>query len=222
MEILLIILQVAAVLMAVTFHEVAHGWVAYRLGDPTAKLAGRLTLNPIKHLDPFGSVILPLLLAFSGGILFGWAKPVPVNFRALRNLRHDAIMVSVAGVAANLACALAAGFVVRFLLQAAPAGSDLIYMILLFLTFFVYINTILAVFNLFPLPPLDGGRILVMVLPGPLGARLDRLQPFSMLILVVLLFSGVAGSIISFFTEPVLSLALGQDGMVFFKRCIGP
>lgn len=171
-------------LLAVTLHEVAHGYAAERFGDPTARLLGRLTLNPLRHLDPIGT----LALLFFG---FGWARPVPVNFRNLRRLRQDMIMVATAGPFANFAMALLSALLLRSL----PAGgaSDAALLIVaeplaLMAAFSLYINVILGTFNLLPIPPLDGGRILTGLLPQGPAALLARLEPFGFLIVIFLVF----------------------------------
>lgn len=180
------------VLLAVTVHEVAHGWVAYRLGDPTAKLAGRLTLNPIKHLDLFGT------LAFVITRMVGWAKPVPVNPANLRNPRQDMIWVAAAGPAANVL--LAIGFAAlfhladRFLLGAAPRAISV--PLLLIARYGVYINLGLAVFNILPVPPLDGGNIVLGILPRDLAIRYEQLKPYGFILLLVLIFTGVVAKVV--------------------------
>jgi len=158
-------------IFSVTIHEVAHGYVAYRLGDHTAKLAGRLTLNPLKHLDFVGSFLLPAILKFMGSpIIFGYAKPVPVNFANLRNYRMGTILVSSAGVLSNLAVAIISGAIFQFLTQDGntfynPPITSMISDINYMLYYSVIINCVLAVFNLIPIPPLDGSKILGMFLP---------------------------------------------------------
>jgi Zn-dependent protease len=173
------------VLIAVTFHEAAHGFVAHLLGDDTAWRMGRVSFNPFKHIDPFGTIVLPaLLLLARSPFLFGYAKPVPVNFRALRHPRRDMILVAAAGPVMNLILATLAalGF---HLLGYAPdllvrfVGENLRNLLVL--------NVVLAVFNLVPLPPLDGGRILVGVLPKALARPLARLEPYGLIILIGLL-----------------------------------
>jgi Zn-dependent protease len=173
------------VLIAVTFHEAAHGIVAHWLGDDTAWRLGRVSLNPFKHIDPFGTIILPaLLLLARSPFLFGYAKPVPVNFRALRHPRRDMILVAAAGPVMNLILATLAALGFHLLAYAPDlvvrfVGENLRNALVL--------NVVLAVFNLVPIPPLDGGRILVGVLPKPLASPLARLEPYGLVILIGLL-----------------------------------
>ncbi|NVM56969.1 MAG: site-2 protease family protein [Desulfobacterales bacterium] len=219
-----LVVMIAPLLFAVTIHEAAHGWVAYRLGDPTAKWYGRLTLNPIKHLDLMGSLLLPLMLKLIGSpIIFGYAKPVPVNFSNLRNYRRDTILVASAGVAANLGCALVCGMIFQILLHFRSFWIegilrhivlDLFYM----LGYSVLINSILAIFNLIPLPPLDGSRILSMLLPPQYSAQFASIERFGMIILIFLLLTGVLNSILSFFIIPLLRISLGSVGLSIFLQ----
>ena len=184
---------VLPLVIAITFHEAAHGFVAHALGDNTAYDRGRVSFNPLKHIDPFGTLMLPamLLLAHSP-FLFGYAKPVPVNFRALRNPRIDMVWVALAGPATNIALALAAAAAFHILnyvpANAAQWVADNLKNALL-------INVVLAVFNMLPIPPLDGGRVAVGLLPRALGAPLARLEPFGMLILIgILILLPIVGS----------------------------
>ncbi len=184
---------VLPLVIAVTFHEAAHGFVAHRLGDNTAFDLGRVSFNPLKHIDPFGTLILPAILLMSHSpFLFGYAKPVPVNFRALRSPRIDMVWVALAGPATNIALALlaAAAFHVVDYLPANTARwvADNLKNALV-------INVILAIFNMMPIPPLDGGRVAVGLLPKALAMPLSRLEPFGMLILIgILILLPLAGS----------------------------
>ena len=188
-----------AILFAVVLHEIAHGWVANRLGDPTAARMGRLTLNPIAHIDLFGTILIPLLLVVAQSpFLFGYAKPVPVNFYKLRNPKRDMIWVAAAGPIMNLFLALCAVLFLKSLnslfggMGTFPQGWLAANSLVFFhdmAIFAVQINVLLAVFNMFPLPPLDGGRVLVGLLPEPYSSTVARIEPFGFLILVTLLMT---------------------------------
>ena len=172
-------------LLAITLHEAAHGYAALRFGDQTALMMGRVSLNPFRHIDPFGTVLLPLLLLMTAGMMFGWAKPVPVNFANLRNPRWNGVIVAAAGPAANLLLLfLSLGLV--WLLPLVPSFME--SWLAANLVNSVMINLILFVFNLFPIPPLDGGRIAVGVLPRELAYPLARVEPYGMFIVIFLLF----------------------------------
>ncbi len=186
------------VLVAIIFHEVAHGWVAYRLGDPTAAQRGRLTLNPIAHIDLFGTILIPLLLIISRSpFLFGYAKPVPVNFYTLRKPKRDMIWVALAGPVTNLLLALGCIGALKLLIPlfAGAAHSEngawleFFAPISLMARNGVLINVVLAVFNAFPIPPLDGGRVLVGLLPEPQSSMLAKVEPYGCLIIIVLLMT---------------------------------
>lgn len=185
------ILSLVILLFSVIIHELAHGYVAYSLGDPTAKYAGRLTLNPLNHLDPFGSVILPLLLFIAGSpFLFGWAKPVPVNPYNFTDKKYGEIKVSIAGPASNLSLAIFFGLILRFLPDAIIASNQ---GIAIALGYIVAINIWLAIFNLIPVPPLDGSWILFSFLPIQLEYVKTFLKQYGIVILVLLiLFAGSA------------------------------
>jgi Zn-dependent protease len=173
------------VLIAITFHEAAHGYVARFLGDDTASRLGRVSLNPLRHIDPFGTILLPGLLLFARSpFLFGYAKPVPVNFRALRNPRIGMVLVAAAGPAMNIGLAIVAALSFHLLVYLPVTMAQ---WAALNLKNAVIINVVLAVFNLFPLPPLDGGRIAVGLLPNVLAKQLARVEPYGMMILIGLL-----------------------------------
>lgn len=190
---------VLPVLVAVILHELAHGYSAYLLGDPTAARMGRLTLNPIAHIDLLGTLLLPFLLIMTGApFLFGYAKPVPVDFTNLRNPRRDMVRVAAAGPIMNLILAGLSAFVLKFLLSLQLITDGLVARNLLNS---VLINVVLAVFNLFPLPPLDGGRVATGLLPRQPALALARLEPYGMLIVIFLLMTGILGDILQ---PPVL------------------
>jgi len=174
----------------VSVHEFSHGWVANKLGDPTAKNAGRLTLNPFKHIDPFGSILLPAILFFFTHMIFGIAKPVPVDFRRLRNPKQDMIWVGAAGPMANFAMALGGSLIIN----AWGIGADNLPGFIL--RIFVLINIILGVFNMIPIPPLDGSRVLMGLLPRKQALTLSRIEPFGIVIILVLFFLGFLTPII--------------------------
>ncbi len=190
-------------LLGVILHEVAHGWVANKLGDPTARLMGRLTLNPISHIDPFGSILIPgILLLSHSPFLFGYAKPVPVNFRNLRNPKKDMVWVALAGAAANLLLALGFSILLRILLVASPLlESPFLSLVLLPLVQMIYfgikINVALAIFNLIPIPPLDGGRVMVGLLPLQAAYKYSKIEPYGFFILIGLLVTHILDWLIS-------------------------
>jgi Zn-dependent protease len=220
----LIAILALPMLFAITVHEAAHGWVANRRGDHTALMLGRVTFNPIKHIDPVGTIAVPLgifLLSSLGGapFLFGWAKPVPVNWRKLGHPRLDMALVAAAGPTANLLMALAWGLMITFLdLLSASAAFANAGWVMEFFTLMcaagVLINLVLMVLNLFPLLPLDGGRILNAALPPRLSYYYSRLEPFGLIILILLLFSGAFSMILFPAVSAVLSVIPGADIVV--------
>lgn len=183
-------------IFAITVHEVAHGWAANQLGDPTAARLGRLSLNPLRHVDPVGTVLVPLALKLLGSpFLFGWAKPVPVNWRNLRHFRRDVALVAAAGPAANL------GMLIGWSLLLGSAAADTSFIKDMCWTGVLFNATIMTL-NLIPIPPLDGSRIVTAVLPARLAAAYNRLEPFGLLLTALLLFSGILGGLLG----PMLGL----------------
>lgn len=178
-------------LFSLTVHESAHAWTANRLGDPTARRLGRISLNPVVHIDPIGTILLPLVAFMAGGLIFGWAKPVPVNPRNLKNYRRDFLLIAAAGPASNLLLATAASLLMR-VGPAGAAASGGIASVLFDMGFMVIqLNLLLAVFNMIPIPPLDGGSVLAGLLPGPLADGYDRvIRPYGFMILLVLMMTG--------------------------------
>jgi len=185
------------VLFAVVLHEVAHGWVADKLGDDTARWMGRLTLNPIKHIDPIGTVLIPiLLLVMQSPFLFGYAKPVPINWRKLRNPKRDMVWVALAGPLTNLALALLSTAVLMLAVMMPESMLWVTKPLALMCQASIIINLVLFIFNLLPLPPLDGGRVAVGLLPGPMAYQLSKLERYGFIIIVVLLVMGWLQAII--------------------------
>jgi len=179
------------VLFAITVHEVAHGWVASKLGDPTALMLGRLTLNPIKHIDPIGTILVPAVLLYLGGFIFGWAKPVPVTWRNLKHPKRDMVLVTIAGPLANLLMAIFWGMAAKlgymWVSEIPRFAMPLIYMG----KAGIIINTLLMVLNLIPIPPLDGSKVLMGLLPNRYSYYIALLEPYGFFILLALIFTGV-------------------------------
>ncbi len=221
-------------LFAMVLHEYAHGWVAHRNGDPTARLQGRLTLNPLAHIDPFGTIILPLMcLLLPGSFFIGWAKPIPVDPRNLRQPRRDMALVAAAGPGMNLLLAVMSAVLLAGLLAIDPTlmaswppqpgqepRRDLLGMVLLpvaaMALYSVFINVLLMVFNLIPIPPLDGGRVLTSLLPARAAASLMRMEPYGMMVIVVLLMldpqihviGTITGTLVTFMAQTILTTVL--------------
>ncbi|MBA2690348.1 MAG: site-2 protease family protein [Burkholderiales bacterium] len=197
------------VMFAITLHEAAHGYVARHFGDPTAYMLGRVTLNPIKHIDPIGTILVPLLSLLLGGILFGWAKPVPVNFAQLRNPKRDMFWVAAAGPGANLVMIIFWAVIIR-LAGVIPDNPFALPMVLMGEAGMI-INAVLMVLNLVPLPPLDGGRIAVSLLPMPWAGHLAKIEPYGFFILIALLFTGMLNIVIG----PLIKGTLQQISSLF-------
>jgi Zn-dependent protease len=190
--------------LSLSFHEAAHAWTADRLGDPTARMLGRLTLNPLSHIDWIGTVLFPLLAMYSGLPIIGWAKPVPVNMRNLRHPRRDFAVVAAAGPISNLIIALAGATV----LMVIPGGATALASgtsVASFLVMAVVVNVLLAVFNMIPVPPLDGGNVLAGLVPEETARVIDQLRPYGFLVLYALMLTGVLSAI----TWPVQRAILG-------------
>ena len=194
-----LLIWIIPVLFAITLHEAAHGWTASKFGDHTAKMMGRVTLNPVKHIDPVGTILVPAaLLIMSVGFIFGWAKPVPINFQALRSPKSDMIWVALAGPSANLIMAigwlliffLATNMNILILQRMADAG--------------ILINILLAIFNLLPIPPLDGSRVISALLPNPLAYKYNQLEQYGFVILIGLMWFGG----FSYIVLPIVRLVL--------------
>ncbi|MDP6728010.1 MAG: site-2 protease family protein [Gammaproteobacteria bacterium] len=198
-----LLIWVIPVLLAITLHEAAHGWMASKFGDHTARMMGRVTLNPVKHIDPVGTIVVPLaLLVMSTGFIFGWAKPVPINFNALRSPKSGMIWVALAGPGANLIMAIGWIFIailsinIPVMLKMAGAG--------------IFINILLAVFNLLPIPPLDGSRVISALLPNPLAYKYNQLERYGFVILIGLMFIGG----FSYIVWPIVGLALSSLSVI--------
>ena len=185
-----ILIAFCVLLVSLTVHEAAHAFTADRLGDRTARLLGRVSLNPAVHIDPIGTILFPLIAIMTNVPVIGWAKPVPVNGRNLRNERRDFVLVAAAGPASNLALAAIAAFVWRML----PGGAD--ELIATIVQRALLMNVLLAVFNMIPVPPLDGGNVLAGLLPIPLARQYDRLRPWGFLLLYGLMLTGTLGAIV--------------------------
>jgi Zn-dependent protease len=200
------------VLIAITFHEVSHGFVANRLGDPTAKMMGRLTLNPIAHIDPVGTILLPLMMIVltNGQFVFGYAKPVPINPSNFKDPKRDMAISAAAGPITNILLAILSMLILKFVLIPSSVffpgiiTTTVLKPLTLMLTSSIIFNVILAAFNLIPIPPLDGGRVLVGFLPHKQAVSYSKIEPFGFIIVIVLIYSGVA----NYFVMPLVRLFL--------------
>lgn len=207
-----IVVWALPILFAISLHEVAHGWVASWFGDQTARLSGRLTLNPIKHIDPIGTILVPLLLLAVSNFIFGWAKPVPVDPRNLRHPRRDMAIVAMAGPLANFLMALCWGGIAKLSLLAVQTGDGWFGVPLLYMGGAgIMINIVLMVLNLIPLPPLDGGKVLTSLLPPRTAYYVNQVEPYSFFILVLLIFTGV----LNYVMVPPVFFLIGWIGSLF-------
>ena len=206
-----VIIYALPILFAITVHEVAHGWVASKLGDKTALMLGRLTLNPLKHIDLIGTVLLPLVLLLMGGFIFGWAKPVPVNPNNLKKPRRDMALVALAGPVSNIIMAFIWAGIMKLGLVLMSHGFQFALPIRLMGQAGVMINLILMALNLMPIPPLDGSRIISAILPAKWAYKYDRVAPYGIFILLILLITGI----LHFFLWPPIILLQKLIAIIF-------
>ena len=196
-----LLMTIAVLFFSLSIHESAHAWTADRLGDPTGRYLGRVTLNPVAHIDLMGTIVFPLLGIFFGGFIFGWAKPVPVNTARLKNPRKDHLLIAAAGPVSNIVAAAVFLVGVKIITSSmdpmAIREHGVVYPLFWMCQTGLFLNVILAVFNLFPIPPLDGSWILAGVLPSNLAAVVDKMRPYSFILLIALLMSGVFGMILN-------------------------
>ncbi len=208
MDIQRLVVSVIPILLAITIHEVSHGFVANKLGDPTAKFMGRLTLNPLVHIDPVGTILMPIMLfVFTNGqFVFGYAKPVPINPMNFKDPKRDMAISAAAGPITNIILAVLSQLILSFILlfhsQSGGAGNAIVTPLAMMFEFSIIINIVLAVINLIPIPPLDGGRVMVGLLPHKQAVSFSRIEPYGFIIVILLLITGIA----HIFIYPVINL----------------
>jgi Zn-dependent protease len=208
------IISLFVVLFAITVHEASHGWAALKMGDPTAYHMGRITLNPIRHIDPVGTILLPLILIIMGAPPFGWAKPVPVNPLNLKDPRRDNLIISIAGPASNLSVAVIAFIVLKILMSLSPSLmysgrgglSNLLSPLITIVYYTIVINVILAFFNLIPIPPLDGSGVVMGLISEEAAQKYEQIRPYGFFILILLIMTGFIGRILGVILQIVNSL----------------
>lgn len=207
-----LIIYAVPVLFAITVREVAHGWIASKLGDQTAKIMGRLTLNPVKHIDPIGTVVVPVMMLIVSPFILGWAKPVPVDWRNLKRPKQDMAWVAIAGPGANLLMMIFWAVLAKLIIVSGLGNYHYSIPVITMAMVGIGINIVLMVLNLIPIPPLDGSRVLSALLPPKAAYQYNRLEPYGLIIVLLLLFSGVLGkfffSVVDFFNSAVKSLIL--------------
>jgi Zn-dependent protease len=201
-----ILIWAIPILFAVTLHEVAHGWVAGKLGDKTATMLGRVTLNPFKHIDLVGTIIVPILFLVVGGFIFGWAKPVPVDWRNLKNPRRDMALVALAGPGANLLMALFWGLIGKMSVEFYKLGYEPFKILAVMGAAGISINLMLMIINLIPIPPLDGSRVVTSLLDREWAMQYEKIEPYGFMILVLLIFTGILSMILHPVYETVQSV----------------
>jgi len=205
-----IAMAIIPILFAITLHEVAHGWVAYQFGDPTAKMLGRITLNPLKHIDVFGTILVPALLLSMGGFLFGWAKPVPVDPRNFKNRRQTMMWVAIAGPLSNLLMAFFWAVLFKFALMLQQNGSSAATALSVMSRLGIQINLVLFVLNLIPIPPLDGSKVLMSLVSPKVGYYLDKIEPYGFFIVLALVYLGIFNLLLT----PIMQWFYGLIGGV--------